>query len=73
MAERQQRVEGLRAEADRVTIRSLRLRDSAGLFEDVAKLNPYCCGVRVAIEFIGEKTRGELPLACVSRTICSGP
>ena len=73
MAERQESVEGLSAETDRVTIRSLRLRNSTGLFESVAKLNPYCGSVRVPIEFISEKTRGEFPLACISRPICSGP
>ncbi len=73
MAERQESVEGLSAEADRVTIRSLCLRNSTGLFESVAELNPYCGGVRVPIEFIGEKTHGEFPLARISRTICSGP
>ena len=73
VSEGQESIEGLSTEADRVTIRSLCLRNSTGLFESVAELNPYCGGVRVPIELIGEKTRGELPLTCISRTICSGP
>ena len=73
MAERQESIESLSAEADRVTIRRLCFRNSTGLFECVAKLNPYCSGVWVPIEFISKKTRGEFPLACISGTICSGP